>query len=161
MSTEIALLSHPGIGIDVESIVRARLHARFTGDTPLSIKVHNAVVTGVQGAGGTDFNARSNFTVIAAQHREKTPGVRIRPHFHIFHPCPVHTDGHFVLRLTRYGAGMTADALSVIDKKTEVHFSVRLPIISEMSPGVDMIFPNVIIVRSGKLEAIRKRPWSM
>ena len=39
----------------------------------------------------------------------------------VLHPGPVHADGHMIFGLAGYRAGMTANALAIIDDKAVVH----------------------------------------
>jgi hypothetical protein len=59
--------------------------------------------------------------MIAACDLKYATGVRVNTLLHVFHPGPVHADGHMVFGLAGYGAGVTANALAIIDDKAVVH----------------------------------------
>ncbi len=59
--------------------------------------------------------------MIAAQHGEVPPRVRIMSFFDVFNPGPVNTDGDIVFFFAGYGARMTADATVLVDEKSVAH----------------------------------------
>jgi hypothetical protein len=59
--------------------------------------------------------------VIAAHDAEQSPGVGKRSFFDVFDPRSIDADRDFVFRFAGDRAGVTADALAVIDDKTKVH----------------------------------------
>jgi len=59
--------------------------------------------------------------MIASQHREETSGVRIAAALDVLDPGAKRSYGDLVFRFARYGAGVAADAFSVVDYKAVFH----------------------------------------
>ena len=156
MGAEIALLRNMIIRIDIKRIVRACLHARLTGDTPLRIEIDDTVIEVVEGTGRADIHAGRGLTVIAPQYRKEPFGYRVFTCFHIFHPSSVHTDWNLVLRFACHRASMAADAFAVIYEKAEVHCSSSF---RDATIDVDsfLSFNSCLSVNSGKPAGILKR----
>src|SRR5439155_13143698 len=123
MSAIVALGGGLGGGIDVERVVGAGLHARFAADAALAVEVHDAVRPSVERDGRTDRDARRVVAVITSEDREVPPRVRERPSLHVLHPRPERTQRNLVLLLARHRAGVTADALALIDHESVAHAS--------------------------------------
>ena len=104
-------------------IIRACLHARLAGDTPLSVEIDNTVIPIIKRAGRTYFYAGCFLTMVAAQNRKEALSVRERPLFYILYPGPVHTNGHLMFGLAGYRTGVAANTFPVIDEEPEVHLS--------------------------------------
>jgi hypothetical protein len=58
--------------------------------------------------------------MVAAHHRKDPAGVRKITFFNIFDPSPVDPDRHVMLRFACHRAGMTTNAVAVIDYKSEI-----------------------------------------
>lgn len=121
MRAEIALGSRVFFRVDVECVVRARLHARFAAYTESVVEVDDAVGPLEKCNSRTDFDAGSIVAVIASENTEVKAGVRERPLFDVLYPRTIHTDGNIVLFLAGHGAGMTADTARLIDEESVTH----------------------------------------
>jgi hypothetical protein len=117
VSAIVALGGGMGIGIDVERVIGASLHARFAADAARRVKVYDAILTLIEGLCGADGNAGSVITVVAAIDKEVTTGVGKLAFLDVFDPGAVDADRHVVFRLTRDGAGMATDTLALVDDK--------------------------------------------
>src|SRR5581483_5709956 len=121
-SIEVALGGGVALRIDVERIVRAGLHARLAADAALVVEIDDAVGAAKERHRRADFDARRVVAVIAAQHREVPPRVRVAALLDVFDPRAIHADGDVVLLLAGQRAGMTADAAVLVDDKPVAHY---------------------------------------
>ena len=119
---EITFRRGATIGIDVERVIRARLHARLTADAALVIEVNDAVGAAKQRHRRANLDARRVVAVIAAQHRKVASGVWIDTLLDVFDPGPVNSHRDVMFFLTGNRAGMTADAAMLIDEKSVTHY---------------------------------------
>ncbi len=118
---EVALGRGVGVGVNVDGVVGAGLHAGLAADAGFGVELHNAVGALIHGRGGADVDAGRVGAVVAARHLEEAAGVGEGALLHVLHPGAVNADRHLVLRLAGGGAGVTADALAVVNDKAEVH----------------------------------------
>src|SRR5262249_1749323 len=70
MRAEIAFGRGAGRRIDIQRVVRTRLHARFASDTSAVVEIDDPVVAAEERAGRTNLDARRAFAMIAAHHTE-------------------------------------------------------------------------------------------
>ena len=110
-----------GTGIDVNGVIGAGLHARLAADATGRIKFNDAVGALVHGRHRTDTHARRVGAVVAAGHLEVASDIGIGAGLHVLDPRAIDAQWHLVLRLAGGGAGVTANALAVVDDKTVVH----------------------------------------
>jgi hypothetical protein len=110
-----------GFRIDIQSIIRAGLHTGFTSNATITIKIHNAVSTGVKRGGWTYFHTRRIGAMVTAMDRKFTCAVRKLTFFDIFNVSAVYTDRNIKFAFTRYRTGMTANTLPVIYNKSVIH----------------------------------------
>src|SRR5262249_35279255 len=115
VGTIVALRRRVGRGVDVERVVRTRLHAGLAADAAVAIEVHDAVGPAVERDGRADGHARRVVAVVAAQDREVATGVGIAAALHVLDPGAEGAERHPVLFLAGDRAGVTADALPLID----------------------------------------------
>ena len=120
VSAEIALGRGVRIGIDVQRVVRAGVHARLAADAALRVEVHDAVLPLVQRGDRTHLHARSIGAVVAAQHREVTAGVGELPPLDVLDPGPEHAELHPVLDLAGDRAGVASDAPPLVNHEREL-----------------------------------------
>ena len=59
--------------------------------------------------------------MIASRYLKNAAGVGKNTFLHVLHPGPVHAYRHLVLGFARHGAGVTSDALAVIDYEAVFH----------------------------------------
>ena len=117
---EVALLRGPGVRIDEELIVGAGFHAGAAADAGRAVEIDDPVAPLEERIGRADADARG-FVALVAQNGEEQPlRVRERSLLDRLDPAAVHADRDLVLGLARDRAGMTADALSQIDRKAEI-----------------------------------------
>ena|SRR5215467_2302624 len=96
MSAVVALLCCVRIWINIKSIVRAGLHARLAANTPVTVKVDNAIVTPEQRGYRTDRDTWCILAVIAPQHGKEPLRIRIIARFDVFNPGPEGADGYLM-----------------------------------------------------------------
>jgi hypothetical protein len=97
------------------------LHTRLAANTALVIKINDPIFAPKKRGNRANFNTGSVIAVIAAHHREVSLRMGELALFNIFHPGAIHPDGSFMLRLAGHSAGMTADALPIINNEPEIH----------------------------------------
>jgi hypothetical protein len=131
------------VRIDVDGIVGAGLHAGFTPDTSFGTEVDDPILALVHRSHRTDGDAGRILTMIAAGHLEHAAGIRKCSLLDVFHPRAIDGERNVVFRLAGYGAGVTTDALAVIDDESVSHpdFSANEPasglcIVSDRPVGV-------------------------
>ena len=117
----VALGGGVGIGVNVEGVVGAGLHARLTADAAVLVKVHDAIGPEVERLHGTDFHAGGVGAVVAAHDGEQAAGMGEFAFLHLFHPSPKDTYGYVVFGLASRGAGVAANTLSVVNDKPVLH----------------------------------------
>ena len=124
MRAEVAFGGGAFVRIDVDGIVRASLHARFAADTALRTEIDDAVFALVHRRHGTDRHAGRILAMIAAGHLKNAARVGKRALLDVLHPGAIHREGNMILRLARHRAGVTADALAVVDDESVSHLEV-------------------------------------
>jgi hypothetical protein len=121
MRAEVALGRCVVIGIDVESVVRTRLHASLATDAAPVVKIDDAIRPGIKGASGTDFRTRRVIAVVAPHHSEVARRVRELALFDMLHPSAKDANWHLVLLFARDRAGVTPDTSVLVDNKSVSH----------------------------------------
>jgi len=114
MRAEITFLSRVIFRIDKDRIVRARRHTCFTTDTDRLIEVDNTVRTLEHRRGRASRHTRSMHTLITTSDLMRSSCLWKHTYIDVFDISPGDRNGNDVFRLTRSGAGMTADAASVV-----------------------------------------------
>src|SRR5262249_47248153 len=117
----VALLDRPLVLVQIDRVVRARLHARAAADARISIDIHDPVRSLLEGVDRADLHARRVVAVVAAQNREVTTDLGIRPVLDVLHPRAEVPDRDIVLRLAGDRAGVAADAAVVVDEEAVLH----------------------------------------
>src|SRR5215831_20903000 len=128
--TEIALGRGVAVGIDIERIVGAGLHATFAADTATIVEVYDSIRTAEEGVGGTNLNARSVVAVVTSHHAKVTPGLGELAGLHVLHPCSKDPDGDLVFLLARHGAGVAPDTSILVDNEPVAHKRMAVVLIS-------------------------------
>lgn len=64
--------------------------------------------------------------MVAPHHRKQPLRVGELAFLDVLDPGPIHADRYIMLRLARDGAGMTSNASSVVDNKTEIRQELPL-----------------------------------
>jgi hypothetical protein len=121
MRAEIALLGSVGIGIDIERVVRAGLHAGFASDATVAVEIDYAVVSFVERRDWADGHAGRILAVVTPEHGKKTASRRVLASLDVFDPGAERADRDFVFAFTCYSAGVTANAFAVIDQESVFH----------------------------------------
>ena len=121
MRAVVALRRGIRVGVDVQRVVRAALHAGLAADAPVAVEVDDAVVARVEGARGADRHARRALAVVAAEDGEVPPRARPLAALDVLHPRAKRPDGDVVLFLARHRAGVTADAPALVDDESVTH----------------------------------------
>src|SRR5207245_11046568 len=127
----VALGRRLRLGIDVERVVGAGLHARLAADATVAVEIHDAVGPPVQRHRGADGHARRVVAVIAAHDGEVAPRIRERPLLDVLDPGAVDSERHLVLFLAGDRTGVAANALPLVDHETVTHLISALA-----SPGI-------------------------
>src|SRR5262249_59133277 len=115
---EITLGSGVAIRVNIKRVIRTSLHAGLTADAALVIEVDDTVGSAKKSDGGTNLNAGSVVAVVAAEHREVPPRIRVAALFNILHPCAVYSHRDVLLFLAGKLPDMTAVATVLIDNKS-------------------------------------------
>lgn len=121
MRTEVTLLHRAAIFIEVQRIVRTRLHARPATDACVAIDIYYSIGAFLKCIHRTDRHAWRVGAVIAAQHRKMAPHRGERAALDVLHPRAEVADGHIVLGFARNSTGVAADAAIVINEKAILH----------------------------------------
>ena len=116
---EVALVGRVRLGVDVDRVVGAGVHARLAPDAPAVVEVDHAVRRAVQRPGRADRDARRVVALVAAHHREGAPGVRELTGLDVLHPRPVHSERHVVLALACDSARVAPDATVTCEHEAE------------------------------------------
>src|SRR6266849_1707592 len=121
MRTEMALGGSAIIWIHIYRIVRTSLHAGFATNATVGIEIDNPVFALVHRSHGTDGDARRLLAMVAARDLKYAARVREHAFLDVLDPGPVHAHRHLILGFTRHCAGVTSDALAVIDYESVFH----------------------------------------
>lgn len=121
MRAEITFCCCVVIGIDIEGVIRAGLHAALAANTSLIVEVDDSVRTPVESFGGADGDAGGRIAVVTSHHPEVPAGVRVLALLHILDPGTKYAQGHLVLFLAGDGAGMAANAPVLINDEAVAH----------------------------------------
>jgi hypothetical protein len=130
MRAEVALGGSVAVGIDVERIVGASLHAAFATDTAAIVEIYDSIRTAEEGVGGTNLNAGSIVAVVTSHHAEVASGLGELAGLHVFHPRSKNSDGDLVFLLARHRTGVTADTSVLVDNKPVAHKGTAVAYIS-------------------------------
>jgi hypothetical protein len=109
------------IGINIKGIIGTSLHAGFTPNATVIIKIHDTICAGVKSSGGANFHTGSIGTMIATMNRKFPCVIGEFTFFNVFHMGTIHTDWNIVFAFTGYSTGMAADAQSIIYNKPVIH----------------------------------------
>ena len=121
MRAEVALGGGAVVGIDVNGVVRARLHASFATDAALGVEIDDAVFALVHRGHRADRHAGRILAMIAARDLKDAASVGECSLLDVLDPGAIHGQGDVVLGLAGDSAGVTADALAVIDDESVSH----------------------------------------
>jgi hypothetical protein len=107
--------------INVQSIIRAGLHAGFAADTTVFVKIYDTIFPNEERLHRTNFYAGCIGAVVASHHGEESPGIGKFSFFYLLHPGAVDAYGNIVFRFAGCGAGVAAYALSVVYYESVFH----------------------------------------
>ena len=103
------------LGVDVERIVRTRVHARLTANAIVVLEVDHAVVRTEERRGRADRHTRCVLALIAAHHVELAGNIGEGSRFDVLHPCSVDAERHIVLAFARDRASVTTNAVVTVE----------------------------------------------
>src|SRR5258708_38761412 len=121
MRTEVAFLGDAAIGMDVDRVVRAGLHARLASDAVITLEIDDAIFPGIERVDGADADARCVIAVVTSHDAEVASRFRILTLFDVLDPGAKAADRHLVLCLTGHRAGMTSDTLPLVEHEAVTH----------------------------------------
>src|SRR5947209_7013657 len=117
MSAIIALGRRLAIWINIERVIGACLHTRFTTDTATRIEVYNTIAAFIERPGRTNGHTGSIITVIAAVDQKITARIRELALLNILDPRAIDSNGHIMLGLARHCTSMAPNTLSLVNYK--------------------------------------------
>ena len=109
------------VRVDVNGIVWTRLHACLASDAKIVCDVDDAVGSLEHRFHRADCHAGRVGAVVAAQHSKMPSHVGEFADFHRLDPRAEHAERNVVFGFTRRAAGVTADALGLVDDPGVVH----------------------------------------
>ena len=121
MCAEMAFRRRTIIGIDIDGIVGAGLHARLAADASVRVEIDNAVFALIHRGHRADGDTRRIFTVIAAGDLKNAAGVGKRALFDVLHPSAIYGEDTWFSVLHATVQSVTADTLAVIDDESVLH----------------------------------------
>src|SRR5438309_9602700 len=104
---EVALLGRPGVWIDEELIVRARLHARAASDAVVRVQIDDTVAAPEQGVRRADSYAWRVDALVAQDRKEEALRLRERALLDGLDPAAIHPNRNVVFSFTGDRAGVT------------------------------------------------------
>jgi hypothetical protein len=109
------------IGINIKGIIGTSLHAGFTPNATVIVKIHDTICASVKSSGRANFRTGSIGTMITTMNRKFPSVIGEFTFFNIFHMGTIHTDWNIVFTFTCHSAGMAANAQSIIYNKPVIH----------------------------------------
>ncbi|OLD63633.1 MAG: hypothetical protein AUF65_01765 [Chloroflexi bacterium 13_1_20CM_50_12] len=94
----VALGSRMRVGVDIERIIGAGLHAGFAADTATGIEIDDAVLAFVERARRANSDAWRVIAVIAAVHQEIAAGIGELAPLDVLDPRSIHPDGDMMTK---------------------------------------------------------------
>ena len=86
MRTVVTLGGSPSLWIDINGVIRARLHTSLASDAKVGVEIYDPVFALVHRRHGTDGHARRLLAMVAACHLEDASRVRELSSFYILNP---------------------------------------------------------------------------
>jgi hypothetical protein len=121
MRAKIALGCRVVVGIDIQGIVGASLHAAFAADASAVVEIDDAISSAVECASRTNFRARSVIAVIAAHHAEVARCMRELAFLDVFDPGSKNANRYLMFFFARNRASVAPDTTVLIYNKTVAH----------------------------------------
>jgi hypothetical protein len=121
MGAEVTFRGGVGVRIYVECIIWTGLHAGFTPDAAVVIKIHDAVRPFEEGSGRADCDARSINAMVASEDGKEPPGIWIFALLDILDPGTKSANRDIVFGLTGDCTSVTADTFAVINQEADFH----------------------------------------
>jgi hypothetical protein len=149
VGTEVTFGGGVGVGIDIEGVVGAGLHASFTANTSFVVEVYDSIRTAVESAGRTNLNAGGRIAVVTSHHAEMAAGMRKFALFDVFDPGAKHPNGHLVFLFACHGTGVTANTSILIDDESVAHREV-LESVSVLLYMNSFLVGELIVVKNMK-----------
>jgi hypothetical protein len=107
--------------MDVDRVVRTGLHAGFASDASITGKIDDPIFPLPERRYRTNLNTGRIGAMIAALYGKNSTGARELSFFNVLHPGSIHTDREIVFLFACNRAGMTANALAIVDNEPVVH----------------------------------------
>jgi hypothetical protein len=120
MRAEMTFRGGIGLGVKIDRVVWAGLHAGFATDANGGIEFNNAVVALIHRADRTNPHTRRVGTVVATCHLKATAYIRESSRLGVFNPRAIRAQRHLIFRLARRTARVTANALALINQKSVI-----------------------------------------
>jgi hypothetical protein len=117
MPAEMTLCSGICLGIQINRVVWAGLHARLAPDANGRIELDNAVIALIHCVDRTDAHAGWVGAMVATRYLKTATHIGILARLNIFDPCAIHAERHLILGFARGTTGVTSDALALVNKK--------------------------------------------
>jgi hypothetical protein len=121
MGTEVTFGGGVGVGVDVESVVRAGLHASFAANASLVVEIDDSIRTAIESVGGANLSAGGRIAVVTSHYAEVAAGVRECAFLDVFHPGAKNPNGHLVFLFARHSTSVTANTSILIDNESVAH----------------------------------------
>ena len=126
----IAFVCRIGLGVDVERIVGAGIHARLASDAVVVLEVNDTVVGPEERIRRAYRHTRCVLALVATHHRKFACNVGERARLDVLDPRPVHPQRHVVFTLAGDGAGMAANAVVAVEHKAQSCHGVHVTIVT-------------------------------
>jgi len=115
---EVALLRRARVGMEVEGVVGASLHARLATDAGIAGQIDDAIVALRKRVHRANVDARRLLTLVAPEDGERALRFGKAPLLRILDPGSERAERHLVLGLARHGACVAADTTSLVEDET-------------------------------------------
>ena len=117
----MAFLDRPKIVVQIQRIIRTRLHARAAADASIPIDIHDPIGPLRKRIDRTNRHARRIRAMVAALNQKVALDIGELADFDVLDRCAEIPDRHLVLGFAGGRAGMAADAGVVVDDKAVLH----------------------------------------
>lgn len=126
MRAEVALLNRLNVLVQINRVVRTRLHTSPATNACVTIDVDNPIFALRERIDRTDRYARRVGAMIAALNQEQPLNIGERANLGVLDRGPKPPDGDIVLGFAGDGAGMAADAGLLVDDEPVLHGRILL-----------------------------------
>jgi len=120
------------LGVDVERVVRAGVHARLAANAIVVLEVDDAVIGTKQCVRRADRHTGCVVALVAAHHRKFACDVGEGASLDVLDPCSIDPQRHVVFALAGDSAGMAANAVVAVEHKAQ---SCHVPYVTIVTPS--------------------------